>query len=139
MLRPNWISASPPCSPNEWLCKGGDVERPDVECCWEKCLPMPIDPPYECPTNTDGGQKDGTGKTGADRRYFYYDFDLGKIVEVPPVVVPGSSTQTSLTSQYAGAVQGTSSVSTQVSFVERVWQGVAGLFSKLYLLVARFA
>ena len=74
------------CKPEEWLCKTEDTVLPDVLCCWWHCLPKEILPPHLCPTNQDLGQKDGTGKTGADRHYYYFDYDLEKIIEVPPVL-----------------------------------------------------
>ena len=74
------------CTPSEWLCKTEDTVLPDILCCWWHCLPKEILPPHLCPTNADLGQKDGTGKTGTDRHYYYFDYDLEKVVEVPPVL-----------------------------------------------------
>ncbi len=74
------------CIPSNWFCKTEDTTLPDILCCWWHCLPKEILPPHECPTNQDLGQKDGTGKTGADRHYYYFDYDLEKVVEVPPVL-----------------------------------------------------
>ncbi|MBM3205855.1 M23 family metallopeptidase [Candidatus Shapirobacteria bacterium] len=74
------------CIPANWLCKTEDTVLPDVLCCWWHCLPKEILPPHTCPTNADLGQKDGTGKTGNDRHYYYYDYDLEKVVDVPPAL-----------------------------------------------------
>lgn len=100
---------------------------------------MPITTPYDCPTNVDEGQKEGTGKTAGDRRYSYYDFDLGKIVNVPPVVIPASQAQANLPSWYDEVVQGVSKVLPDFDFFESVWKGLTRFFDRLYFLIMRFA
>jgi len=38
----------------------------------------------ENPTGQDVGQKDGTGQTGLNRNYSYYDYDQGALINIPP-------------------------------------------------------
>lgn len=74
------------CYPMEWLCADDDIERPEIYCCQFECLLYPQQKDYFCRTNEDEGQKDGTGKTGFARHYPYYDYERGKVLEVPPVI-----------------------------------------------------
>jgi len=53
------------------------------ECASAYVFPQPIFSP-KGPTNQDVGQKDGTGQYGTDRLYYYYDYEQGLIINVPP-------------------------------------------------------
>lgn len=102
------------CTVQEWLSAGPDVLVPPITCnaVWKGTpnpdfTPAPGDAPptgvqYSCrqcgevylfpqpdwvshsPTNQDNGQKDGTGKTGADRTYYHFDYERNTLVNVPP-------------------------------------------------------
>lgn len=80
------------CQPKEWKCKNKNVPKPAVVCWFgdpartRSCIPSGNFDPF-CPTSQDQGQKDGTSKAGTSRTFYSFDYDSGKILNIPPVVL----------------------------------------------------
>lgn len=53
------------------------------QCAQAYVFPKPDFSPSS-PTNQDVGQKDGTGQSGTERKYFYFDYERGLVINVPP-------------------------------------------------------
>lgn len=81
------IAADVICSPLEWQCTDTNVTNPLNYCpCTGQACPPPAPETLGCRTAQDRGQKDGTGFTEDARQYLYFDFDLRRIIPVPPVI-----------------------------------------------------
>ncbi|KKS42328.1 MAG: S-layer domain-containing protein [candidate division CPR1 bacterium GW2011_GWA2_42_17] len=84
------------CQPKEWKCKNKNVAQP-ATVCWSgiiassrSCTPAGSSNSL-CPTNQDQGQKDGTGQSRTLRTYNTFDYDSGKILSIPPVVLKATT------------------------------------------------
>jgi hypothetical protein len=102
---PGPVGPGSACALTEWICRDGDVIVPPVEChavhynpdtgeySCRFCALTYIDPMpsiWDCPTNQDYGQKDGTAVSQDKRTYYYYDYEQGSIINVPPYQFGGS-------------------------------------------------
>ncbi|KKR31126.1 MAG: hypothetical protein UT63_C0082G0001 [Candidatus Gottesmanbacteria bacterium GW2011_GWC2_39_8] len=80
------------CQPKEWKCKNKNVSQP-ATVCWSGILASSRscttvgNSTSLCPTSQDNGQKDGTGQSKTNRTYNTFDYDSGKILSIPPVVL----------------------------------------------------
>lgn len=102
---PTPIQPQAECVPSSWGCTGPDVLNPDKTCKEPRRIKMPSPTPdrwicvlcatapekgpweeYLCPTDQDFGQKDGTAKATGVGKYFYFDHDQSKLIDIPPVL-----------------------------------------------------